>query len=390
MNKTNTGTPDIGFGLYVHWPFCLAKCPYCDFNSHVRHGGIDHDAFGEALVRELRHFSDRTPGRCVTSVFFGGGTPSLMPAKIVAGVLDAAAQVWQIAGDAEITLEANPTSAEAERFHGYRTAGVNRASIGVQALHDADLKALGRQHTVAEALAAFRMAAQIFPATSFDLIYARPRQTVDAWRAELQRALGEQQGHMSLYQLTIEPGTAFAALHASGRLSVPDDDLAADLYDATQELTEAAGVPAYEVSNHARPGRQSRHNMLYWRYGEYAGIGPGAHSRLVEEDGERTSVSTLRDPQAWQQQVNRTGHGICHELPIGAAETARERLLMGMRLIDGIELANFTSGPTVSIDTGKVSLLMDLGLLTIPARGRVAATAAGRRVLNTVIEELVV
>ncbi|MGI9464515.1 MAG: radical SAM family heme chaperone HemW, partial [Aestuariivirgaceae bacterium] len=310
MKRTEIGTPDIGFGLYVHWPFCLAKCPYCDFNSHVRHDGVDHEAFGNALVAELQHFASRTPGRIVTSVFFGGGTPSLMQPGTVGRVLDAAADSWGIAEGAEITLEANPTSAEAGNFRGYRSAGVNRVSVGVQALSDTDLAALGRQHSVDEALGAFRTATQIFPQTSFDLIYARPRQTAGAWRAELQRALDEQQGHMSLYQLTIEPDTPFASLHARDKLIVPGDDAAADLYDVTQELTAAAGLPAYEVSNHAWRGRQSRHNMLYWRYGEYAGIGPGAHSRLIDEQGQRISVSTLKDPKAWQQQVIGSGHGI--------------------------------------------------------------------------------
>src|SRR5438067_2134231 len=257
-----------GFGIYVHWPFCKAKCPYCDFNSHVRHAPVDAMSFAHALVRELSWFAQETPGREVASIFFGGGTPSLMPPQALAAVIDAIAQLWSVAPDAEVTLEANPTSAEASHFAGYRAAGVDRVSVGVQALKDADLKALGRQHTVAEALKAFRLAARIFPRVSFDLIYARPQQTIEAWRRELEEALNEQQGHMSLYQLTIEEGTRFADLYAKGQLVIPDENLAAALFEVTQELTEKAGLRAYEVSNHAVPGHESRHNLIYWRYGE--------------------------------------------------------------------------------------------------------------------------
>ncbi|MDH3742786.1 MAG: radical SAM family heme chaperone HemW [Hyphomicrobiales bacterium] len=380
------GTPEIGFGLYVHWPYCLAKCPYCDFNSHVHRGAIDHEMFAGALVRELAYFAERTPGRVLTSIFFGGGTPSLMPPQTVTRILEAADDTWTFADYAEITLEANPTSAEAGNFRGYRSAGVNRVSVGIQALNDADLKALGRQHSVDEALEAFRMAARIFPQTSFDLIYARPRQTLAGWRDELMRALGEQQGHMSLYQLTIEPDTAFAALHANGKLIVPGDDLAADLYDLTQELTDPAGLPAYEVSNHAWPGRQSRHNVLYWRYGEYAGIGPGAHSRLVAPDGGRIGLNTVRDPKEWLAQVDDKGHGVHENFTISADEAARERLLMGLRLNDGIVLSDFDG----FIDADRMHQLMDHGLLANQTTGRLATTPTGRKVLNAVIRELVV
>lgn len=384
--NTNPGTPEIGFGLYVHWPYCLAKCPYCDFNSHVHRGTIDHEMFGETLVRELAYFAERTPERVVTSIFLGGGTPSLMPPQTVAKVLEAASDAWKIADDAEITLEANPTSAEAENFRGYRSAGVNRVSVGIQALNDADLKALGRQHSVDEGLAAFRMAAKVFPQTSYDLIYARPRQTIAGWREELNRALCEQQGHMSLYQLTIEPDTAYAALHANGKLIVPGDDLAADLYDVTQELTEAAGLAAYEVSNHAWPGRQSRHNVLYWRYGEYAGIGPGAHSRLVAADGGRIGLNTVRDPKAWQAQVGDKGHGVEDELTINFDEAAREKLLMGLRLNDGIRLSDFDS----FIDSDRLNQLIEHGMLASHVSGRLATTPTGRKVLNAVIRELII
>lgn len=382
----NPGTPEVGFGLYVHWPYCLAKCPYCDFNSHVHRGAIDHEMFGGLLVRELAYFAERTPQRVLTSIFFGGGTPSLMPPQIVARVLEAADGAWTIASDAEITLEANPTSAEAENFRGYRSAGVNRVSVGIQALNDTDLKSLGRQHSVDEGLAAFRMAARIFPQTSYDLIYARPRQTIAGWRDELKRALDEQQGHMSLYQLTIEPGTAYAALHANGRLIVPGDDLAADLYDVTQELTETAGLCAYEVSNHAWPGRQSRHNVLYWRYGEYAGIGPGAHSRLVSADGGRIGLSTVRDPKTWQAQVGDKGHGVEEEITISPDEAVREKLLMGLRLNDGVALSDVDD----FIDADRMHQLIDQKLLASPVPGRLATTPAGRKVLNAVIRDLIV
>jgi oxygen-independent coproporphyrinogen-3 oxidase len=278
--------PADPFGVYVHWPFCRAKCPYCDFNSHVRHGGIDEAGFLAAYLQELRHFASLTPGRAATSIFFGGGTPSLMQPQTVAAILAAIAGHWTIANDVEITLEANPTSVEAGNFAGYRSAGVNRLSLGVQALDDRSLKALGRQHTAQEALAALALAKRHFDRVSFDLIYAREGQTAIAWEAELRRALDHVADHLSLYQLTIEDGTPFAALHAAGSLRVPDGELASELYGLTQELCEVAGLPAYEISNHARPGAESRHNLLYWRGHDYAGVGPGAH--VLRERPDRT------------------------------------------------------------------------------------------------------
>ena len=275
------------FGVYVHWPFCLAKCPYCDFNSHVRHGGVDQERYRAAYLAELAHFAERAPGRTVSSIFFGGGTPSLMQPRTVAAILDAIAGHWEIDANVEITLEANPTSVEAERFAGYRAAGVNRVSLGVQALDDASLKALGRMHTAEEALAALAIAKRNFDRVSFDLIYAREAQTLAAWRAELTRALGHEADHFSLYQLTIEPDTAFAARHAAGTLRVPNGTLARELFLLTQELCEDAGLPAYEVSNHARSGSESRHNLLYWRGQDYAGIGAGAHARITSDRGKR-------------------------------------------------------------------------------------------------------
>ncbi|HXE23472.1 MAG TPA: radical SAM family heme chaperone HemW, partial [Roseiarcus sp.] len=272
---------DPGFGVYVHWPFCLAKCPYCDFNSHVRGAAIDEARYLSAFKAEIAHRGTLAPRRIVRSVFFGGGTPSLMAPETVQGVIDAIASAWRLDKDAEITLEANPTSVEAERFRGYRSAGVNRLSIGVQALNDADLKALGRKHTVAEALAAVKLAAALFPRFSFDLIYGRPGQGAAQWRRELAEALGLVGDHVSLYQLTIEPDTMFERLRDAGKLKLPDEELSLALFQTTREVTYARGLPAYEVSNHARPGGESRHNLIYWRYGEYAGIGPGAHGRLV-------------------------------------------------------------------------------------------------------------
>jgi putative oxygen-independent coproporphyrinogen III oxidase len=335
-------------------------------------------SFAKALATELAYMHSRTPARQVTSIFFGGGTPSLMPPEAVAHVLDAAAGLWSIADDAEVTLEANPTSAEADHFRGYRTAGVNRVSVGVQALDEADLKALGRQHTPDEALAAFRLASSIFPRTSFDLIYARPQQSRDAWKQELSRALLVQQGHMSLYQLTIEPETRFFDLHEKGALRIPDDDLAADLYDITQELTENAGLMCYEISNHAKPSHESQHNLLYWRYGEYAGVGPGAHSRLVDGN-KRHAVSMIKHPETWRQQVQRLGHGIETEDTISPEEQSRERLLMGLRISEGVDAQ--------MLDSARVEAMMALGYVTA-RNGRVAATPSGRKILNAVIREL--
>jgi putative oxygen-independent coproporphyrinogen III oxidase len=376
--------PDLG--IYVHWPFCKAKCPYCDFNSHVRHAGVDAMSFAQALVRELAWFAQETPRRKVTSVFFGGGTPSLMPPAAVAQVIDTIAQLWSVATDAEVTLEANPTSVEASHFTGYRAAGVNRVSVGVQALNDDDLRALGRQHSANEALAAFRLAASIFPRVSFDLIYARPQQTAAAWRKELARALQEQRGHMSLYQLTIEPGTRFADLHAKGQLSTPDEDTAAHLFEITQELTEQAGLRAYEVSNHAIPGHESRHNLLYWRYGEYAGVGPGAHSR-VTAGGDRRAIATERHPETWRSLVMSRGSGVVEDAIVVPADQAMEYLLMGLRISEGIDLARYARLAGHEPEEKRVATLEMSGLIS-RSDGRIAATPAGRRVLNAVIAEL--
>jgi oxygen-independent coproporphyrinogen-3 oxidase len=377
---------DDTFGIYVHWPFCKAKCPYCDFNSHVRHEGVDSMSFADALGTELRWFAERTRGRTVTSIFFGGGTPSLMPPEAVGHVLDTIGSLWRIDSDVETTLEANPTSIEAENFRGYRAAGVNRVSVGVQALNDEDLKALGRQHSAEEALAAFRLAAKIFPRVSFDMIYARPHQTAADWRAELSRALAEQQGHMSLYQLTIEPGTAYFDLHERGRLVTPSDDSAADLYDLTQELTETAGLSAYEVSNHAAAGQESRHNLLYWRYGEYAGVGPGAHSRIADGANRRALIAE-KHPETWRALVNTHGCGIVTDTTVSPAEQASEYLLMGLRVSEGIDLERYAALAGREIDSSKIAGMKSMGLIKRQGQ-RLMATADGRKLLNAVIAEL--
>ena len=376
------------FGIYVHWPFCKAKCPYCDFNSHVRHRPVDALSFARALGLELKWFAEQTPDRTVTSIFFGGGTPSLMPPQAVAHVLDAIAKLWTVASQAEITMEANPTSIEAENFRGYRLAGVNRVSVGVQALNDTDLKALGRQHSADEALAAFRLAAKIFPRVSFDLIYARPHQSTEQWRDELSIALAEQQGHMSLYQLTIEPGTAYFDLHARGSLVTPNDDRAADLYDVTQELTEKAGLPAYEISNHAAAGHESRHNLLYWRYGEYAGVGPGAHSRLGGAENRRAIIAE-KHPETWRDLVTAQGHGIVSDSVVTPPDQASEYLLMGLRIAEGIDIERYAALAGRDIDSGKIAGMKSMGLIK-RVGPRLMATADGRKLLNAVIAELAV
>ena len=380
-----TGEP--GFGIYVHWPFCLAKCPYCDFNSHVRHRPVDEARFGAALSREIAHMAELAPGRRVLSVFFGGGTPSLMSPGTVATVLDAIARHWSLDAEIEVTLEANPTSVEAGRFRGYREAGVNRVSLGVQALHDADLEALGRRHSVSEALAAVDLARGIFPRLSFDLIYARPGQSVAAWRTELEAAMTHAADHLSLYQLTIEPGTPFHALHAAGKLQVPEPELARALYEATQDVTEAHGLPAYEISNHARPGAECRHNLVYWRYGEYAGVGPGAHGRLIVR-GVRRALATERVPEAWLERVERQGHGITEDEPIDREAQGDEMLLMGLRLKEGVDLTRYRMMTGRPIDPARLTLLAADGFVEPAPGGRLRATPEAWPVLDAVVADL--
>jgi oxygen-independent coproporphyrinogen-3 oxidase len=372
--------------VYVHWPFCRAKCPYCDFNSHVRHGGIDEARFLAGYLAELAHFASLAPGRRVTSIFFGGGTPSLMRPSTVAAILEAIAKHWTVQDGAEITLEANPTSVEAENFAGYASAGVNRLSLGVQALDDRSLKALGRQHSAEEALDALALAKRHFSRVSFDLIYAREGQTAQAWREELGRALDHAADHLSLYQLTIEEGTPFAARHAAGSLRIPNSAKARALYLLTQELCEAAGLPAYEVSNHARPGSESRHNLLYWRGHDYAGIGPGAHSRIGAGAAKR-ALSTIKSSEGWLAEVEAHGHGLASEEVLSRVELADEYLLMGLRLSEGIDPARFAAIGGRALDERRVAMLSGEGLVQRDG-ARLAATAKGRLVLDRLILEL--
>jgi putative oxygen-independent coproporphyrinogen III oxidase len=374
------------FGIYVHWPFCRAKCPYCDFNSHVRHGSIDEARFLSAYLVELRHFAALAPERSVTSIFFGGGTPSLMRPATVSAIIDAIADHWGLQDDAEITLEANPTSVEAENFAGYRAAPVNRLSLGVQALDDQSLKALGRQHSAQEALDALVLAKRHFDRVSFDLIYAREGQTVKAWQAELTHALDHALDHLSLYQLTIEEGTPFAARYAAGTLVIPDPAHARALFQLTQELCEAAGLPAYEVSNHARPGFESRHNLLYWRGHDYAGVGPGAHSRITV-DGTKRALSAINSPEGWLAEVEARGHGLACDEALSAEEAAEEYLLMGLRLREGIDLNRLADIYGRGLNEERMSALASDGLLRREG-DRLAATTRGRLVLNRLILEL--
>jgi putative oxygen-independent coproporphyrinogen III oxidase len=386
--STDAGAPpDPGFGVYVHWPFCLSKCPYCDFNSHVRGGRIDEERYLAAFKAEIAHRAALAPGRNVRSVFFGGGTPSLMRPETVQGVIDAIGAAWRLDPEAEITLEANPTSVEAERFRGYRSAGVNRLSIGVQALNDPDLKALGRKHTAAEALAAVKLAAALFPRFSFDLIYGRPGQGAAKWRRELAEALDYAGDHVSLYQLTIEPDTIFERLRAAGKLELPDEDLSLALFETTREVTEARGLPAYEVSNHARAGGESRHNLIYWRYGEYAGVGPGAHGRLLTSKG-RLAQETERHPEMWLTQVETEGHGLVESVALSREEQGDEFLLMGLRLREGVDPRAFEKLTGRDIDPARVASLIEDGFLERDERGRIRVTAMGAPLLDTVVADV--
>jgi putative oxygen-independent coproporphyrinogen III oxidase len=378
---------ETAFGVYIHWPFCLSKCPYCDFNSHVRHAGIDEPRFVRAFTAEIAATAARVPGRTVSTIFIGGGTPSLMQPATVAAVLDAVARHWRIAPDAEVTLEANPTSVEATRFRGYRAAGVNRVSLGVQALDDAALAELGRLHSAREALDAVAVARGVFERYSFDLIYARPRQTPSDWASELRRALAEAGEHLSLYQLTIEQETPFAALHAAGKLKTPDEDVARALYDTTQEVCAAHGLPAYEVSNHARSGGECRHNLVYWRAHEYAGVGPGAHGRL-DIAGERHATATEKRPEAWLAQVEARGHGLTTDDLLARQEIADEFLLMGLRLAEGIDMERYAAIAGRTLDPDRIAALREHDLIETTAAGRLRVSMAGFPVLDAVVADL--
>jgi len=374
-----------GFGLYVHWPFCQAKCPYCDFNSHVS-AEIDQNLWVRAYLAELDRLSEQLSGRVLNSIFFGGGTPSLMRPETVASVIEKAREIWPFANDIEISLEANPGSVEAGRFAGYRDAGVNRISMGIQALNDEDLRRLGRIHSVSEAKAAFDIARNCFDRVSFDLIYARQGQTLNAWKAELREALSMAIDHLSLYQLTIEDGTAFGDRYARGKLrNLPTDDPAADMYQATQEICADFGMAGYEISNHAKPGAESRHNLIYWRYGDYAGIGPGAHGRLTL-NGIRYATETHLAPGAWLNAAGK-GNGESLREALTNEDAAAEYLMMGMRLFEGLDMVRFSQLSGRDLPESRLHDLVQMGMVTISDQ-RLRATDQGRAVLNAVLREL--
>jgi putative oxygen-independent coproporphyrinogen III oxidase len=379
--------PNDLFGIYVHWPFCAAKCPYCDFNSHVHRGAFDEDAFVEGYKREIAHMAALSPGRLVQSIFFGGGTPSLMSPKAVGTILDAIAEEWQIDRNAEITLEANPTSVEVDRFKGFRAAGINRVSLGVQSLRPGPLAELGRRHSVEEAVAAVRIAQSVFERSSFDLIYARPKQTLEDWEDELKEALWMARGHLSLYQLTIEQGTRYFDLHRAGKLAIPNEDLAADFYELTHELTAEAGMPAYEISNHAVPGQESRHNMLYWRYGEYVGVGPGAHGRLMVNH-QRHATATEKMPFDWLKRVTEAGHGMVTDDVLTWEEQGDEFLVMGLRLKEGISPSRFMSISGRGISEQQIMALKGYGFVETLPNGNIRVTDKGFPVLDAVVADL--
>jgi putative oxygen-independent coproporphyrinogen III oxidase len=382
-----TRVETAAFGVYVHWPFCLSKCPYCDFNSHVRHAAIDEDRFARAFAREIETTAARVPGRQVSSIFLGGGTPSLMRPETVGAVLDAIAKHWRLDDGVEITLEANPTSVESARFGGYRAAGVNRVSLGVQALDDASLKQLGRLHSAREALDAVAIARKAFERYSFDLIYARPDQTPDMWAAELQLAINEAAEHLSLYQLTIEEGTPFFGLYAAGKLKMPNEATARALYDVTQEVCARHGLPAYEISNHARKGAECRHNLVYWRGEEYAGIGPGAHGRL-DINGSRHATMAEKRPEAWLMRVDANGHGVVTNDVLNSAERADEFLLMGLRLVEGIDPGRYAALAGRPLNPRRIAMLREEGAIVVDGDGRLRVTQAGFPLLDAVVADL--
>lgn len=377
------------FGIYVHWPFCAAKCPYCDFNSHVAET-IDHEAWRKAYSKEIATFAALTQGKMVTSVFFGGGTPSLMEPATVASIIDDIQRHWRISNTCEITLEANPTSVETEKFKAFRAGGVNRVSMGVQSFNESDLSFLGRKHDAAQARTAIETAAKVFDRYSFDLIYARPGQSVAAWDKELNEAIALAGDHLSVYQLTIEQGTPFYMMHERGEFKIPNEDLAGDLYEATQNVLESAGMPAYEISNHAKAGGESRHNMTYWRYTDYVGIGPGAHGRLTI-DGNKHATRGHRAPDIWLQKVDEQGHGMHPFENLSPQDRFTECLMMGMRLQEGIPLARLEAegGKPFShlIDPAKIKALQGEGLLVCNDT-TLMATKAGMQRLNGVLSYL--
>ncbi len=377
-----------GFGIYVHWPFCLSKCPYCDFNSHVRES-VDHGPWKAALLSELRHAAKLTPNRSVQSIFFGGGTPSLMAPDTVAAIIDEVAKLWHMGNDVEVTLEANPTSVEAEKFRAFNAGGVNRLSMGIQALNDTDLRRLGRLHSTQEALQAIDIAWKYFNNVSFDLIYARQDQSLVAWQSELSRALDLAVDHLSLYQLTIENGTRFGQLYSRGKLAgLPNDDLAADMYLATNEICEKAGLPAYEVSNYARDDARSKHNLIYWRYGDYVGIGPGAHGRITV-DGQKRATVAHAHPETWLDKVHKDGFAFETAEVISNTTQGEEYLMMSLRLSEGTDLDRFATLSGYRLNSGKIQNLAREGLLTLQ-NNRLIASPSGRMVLNAILKDLLV
>ncbi len=380
-------TSDPGFGVYIHWPFCAAKCPYCDFNSHVRHGGVDQKRFVAAYLRELAHMASLAPNRTVTSVFFGGGTPSLMEPETVGAILDSISGHWHLPDEVEITLEANPSSVEARRFQGYRKAGVNRVSLGVQALNDVDLQFLGRLHNVAEARSAIDLARSIFPRLSFDMIYARPDQTINDWEKELNEAIDLSADHLSLYQLTIEEGTPFWNLRQAGKLTPPETEQAALLYEATQEITASRGLPAYEISNHAIPGAECRHNLVYWRYGEYACIGAGAHGRLLANDG-RHALACEAHPETWLSSVESIGHGLLVDEVLTSEDTSDEFLLMHCRLREGFHPDRYFELTGRPLNQQRIDDLVSHDMMEYLDNGNLRVTSTGWLVLDAVVADL--
>ncbi len=382
MNSQSTA-----FGVYVHWPFCAAKCPYCDFNSHVRHNPIDQKTFAEAYAAELTHMASIAPGREVTSIFFGGGTPSLMEVATVETILHEISRHWSIAAGAEISLEANPTSVDASRFAEYRSAGINRVSLGIQSLDDKELKFLGRMHNAYEARRAIEIAHDSFERMSFDLIYARPGQTLDDWQTELEEAISLTADHLSLYQLTIEQDTPFFKLHERGKFRVPEEERAAQLYELTQDITAIAGFETYEISNHAKPGTQCQHNLIYWRGQEYAGVGPGAHGRLHTNYG-RLATATLRNPEDWWQQAMVKGHGLEEEVYLGSEEHADELILMGLRLAEGFNPLRYEAITGLQLPEDKIRFLENIGMVKQLPNGNIRATQNGFLVLDAVVADI--
>lgn len=382
---------ESGFGLYIHWPFCASKCPYCDFNSYVRNVFPDQDRFARALVTELTYYADLIEKmgqvRPVSSIFFGGGTPSLMKPETLSVIMQAIKDLWPLSPDVEISMEANPTSVEAKNFAAYRKAGINRISLGIQSLRDDQLRFLGRRHNVQEAQNAIRLARAIFPRMSFDLIYARPGQGLTAWDCELDEALGFAADHLSLYQLTIEEGTVFHKLYAAGRFDMPDEELSARLFELTQERCKRAGLPAYEISNHARPGAECRHNLLYWRYGEYVGIGAGAHGRLLLEGG-RLATANEKNPERWLERVSETGRGALESERLTPEEQGDEFLLMGLRITEGIAPDRYERIAGRKLDETKIRDLISYRLLECLDSGRIRITPKGNCLLNAIIAEL--